>query len=544
MTAFTHRSGASARFTRLPASLGRMLGLALAATIALYAAVTAAPQAASAASLTITASADAYVRSDQASTNFGKALQLASNAASSTVMVSYLSFDVTGLSGRPTSAILSYYSQSTGVTKTAVHLVTGGTWGETSINYTNKPAYGATIASTGALTAGTRATADVSSAVTGDGTYSFTLTTTATATRWADSREGANPPQLLITADLSTPTATPTASVTPTATVTPTDTSTPTATVTPTDTSTPTATVTPTAAVSPTPTSAPGADPVVALAGDIACSASDVDFNGGTGDAGHCHMKTTANLDQSLHPKVVLALGDEQYNSGSSSDFLASYDKSWGAVKGITRAVVGNHEYGTSGAGGYFGYFRTAATGGSGCLSKCGGYYSFDLGSWHIVAINTECTRIDGGVGCASGSPQEHWLKTDLSQHSNRCTLVFGHRPRWSSNSFANADIAPLITDMVAAGVDVYASGHSHSYERFNPQNASGSASSTGMTQIVVGTGGSFYTGFGSVVANSAAHKSNIFGVLKMTLHPSSYDWSFVADSATPYTDSGSRNCN
>jgi hypothetical protein len=254
-------------------------------------------------------------------------------------------------------------------------------------------------------------------------------------------------------------------------------------------------------------------------------------------------MKVTANLAQSLNPAAVLVLGDEQYNSGNPSDFLASYDKSWGSVKSLSRPVVGNHEYGTSGAGGYFGYFTTAATGGSSCLSKCGGYYSFDLGSWHIVALNTECTRIDGGVGCAAGSPQETWLRNDLAQHSNRCTLAFGHRPRWSSNSFASADITPLVNDLVAAGVDVYAAGHSHSYERFNPQTASGAASPTDLAQLVIGTGGSFYTGFGTVVPNSAVHKSNIFGVLKLTLHASSYDWSFVADPSTPYADSGSRTC-
>jgi len=282
---------------------------------------------------------------------------------------------------------------------------------------------------------------------------------------------------------------------------------------------------------------------VIALAGDVACAPSDADYNGGAGTSGHCHMNVTANLNQGLQPAAVLALGDEQYNSGSASDFLASYDKSWGRVKNLTRPVVGNHEYGTSGAGGYFGYFTTAATGGTSCLSQCGGYYSFDIGSWHVVALNTECTRIDGGVGCATGSPQETWLRNDLAQHPAGCTLAFGHRPRWSSNSFASADIAPLVDDLVAAGVDVYAAGHSHSYERFNPQDASGAASPTGLTQLVIGTGGSFYTGFGTVVANSAVHKSNIFGVLTLTLHASGYDWSFVADPSTPYADSGSRSC-
>jgi hypothetical protein len=177
------------------------------------------------------------------------------------------------------------------------------------------------------------------------------------------------------------------------------------------------------------------------------------------------------------------------------------------------------------------------------CASNCRGYYSFNVGSWHIVAINTECSRIDGGVGCATGSPQEVWLKNDLATHPSKCTLVFGHRPRWSSNSFASADITPLINDMVAARVDVYVAGHSHSYERFAPMSASGAASSTGMTQIVVGTGGSFYTGFGTVVPNSVVRKANVFGVMKMTLHSTSYNWSFVADPSTPFSDSGSRSC-
>lgn len=533
MSARTRRQvfGSPRATRRLPRPLSRLLGLTLATVLALYAAVTAVAPFASGATLTVTASADAYVRSDQAGTNFGTSPQLASNANTASVMVSYLSFDVSGLLGPPSSAILSYYSQSSGITKTAVHVVSGA-WSETGITYANRPAYGATIASTGTLTAGTRAVADVRSAVTGNGTFSFALTTTATATRWADSREAANPPQLILTYPDSTPTPTPT--VTPSASATPT----------PTDTATPTSTAPSSSpSQSPTPTPTPTPDPVIVLAGDIACSPADANFNAGAGTAGHCHMSVTANLAQGRQPAAVLALGDEQYNSGSPSDFLSSYDRSWGLVKGLTRPVVGNHEYGTTGAAGYFGYFTTAATGGSSCLSKCGGYYSFDIGSWHIVAINTECTRIDGGAGCAASSPQETWLKNDLAQHPNLCTLAFGHRPRWSSNSFANADIAPLVNDLAAAGVDVYAAGHSHSYERFNPQDANGAASPTGITQLVVGTGGSFYTGFGTVVPNSAVHKANIFGVLTLTLHPAGYDWSFVADPSTPFSDSGTAAC-
>ena len=568
---------------------GRALGCAVAALLLLAVAVAASPTTASGTTLTLTAAADAYVRSDLPNTNYGKSTQLASNGSSTDTKISYLRFEVSGLSGPPVSATLSYYSQSTGSTRTAVRLVTGD-WSEDTLTYTNKPAYGSIVSTTGALTAGTRASADVSSVVTGNGSYSFALTTTATASRYADSREAANPPQLILTQNDVTPTpvetsasptpsatqsttpsdpATPTSTATSTtsatatqstATATPTSTATTTGTPTATATGTPTATATgtPTATATGTPTTTrsstspaptgttsapPPADPVIAVAGDIACDPDDANFNGGAGTTGKCRMKTTAGLIQNMKPTAVLALGDEQYNSGSASDFLASYDKSWGLVKSLTRPVVGNHEYGTSGAGGYFGYFKTAATGGTSCLSHCRGYYSFDIGSWHVVAINTECSRIDGGAGCAVGSPQEVWLKNDLATHAAQCTLVFGHRPRWSSNSFASADIAPLVNAMVAAKVDVYLAGHSHSYERFAPMNASGGASSTGVTQIVVGTGGSFYTGFGTVVANSSVRKSNIFGVLKMTLKATGYTWSFVADPATPFTDSGSRSC-
>ncbi|MDQ1734381.1 MAG: hypothetical protein QOH56_632, partial [Pseudonocardiales bacterium] len=284
---------------------------------------------------------------------------------------------------------------------------------------------------------------------------------------------------------------------------------------------------------------------VIVVGGDIACAVADPNYNGGNGIATACHMKKTASQIAGVNPAALLPLGDEQYNSGNLTDFRTSYAQSWGAssLLTITHPAVGNHEYGTSGAGGYFQYFGKAATGGgSACSSGCGGYYSFDVGTWHLVAINTECTRINSGTGCATGSAQEQWLKADLGSHNNACTLVFGHRPRWSSNSFASADIAPLIADMYPT-VDIYASGHSHAYERFKPQNPSGAVdTSKGITQLVVGTGGSFYTGFGTVLANSVVHKSNLFGVLKLTLHSSSADYQFMPENST-FTDSGTVNC-
>jgi len=516
---------------RPPVRLGRVsyrsLALAVFATLGVLGGLLAASPARSASTdttVTIPPDADSYVRSDQATTNFGSSTQLVSCASpcgtGGGTMVSYLRFSVSGLSGALTSARLALFSESSGVTRTQVYAVSDTTWGETSINYSNRPALGRSLGYTGALTAQTWISADVTSAVTGNGSYTFALTTTATAIRVADSREAGSgkAPQLQITSTSAT--STPPPSTTASSTSPPPST---------TASSSP-----PTTSSTPPPPSAP----VIALGGDIACAPADPNYNRGNGVPGYCHMKVTADLNKSLLPDAVLALGDEQYNSGNLNDFKVSYDASWGQVKGITKPTVGNHEYGTSGAGGYFTYFGPLASGGSSCTSGCGGYYSFDLGTWHIVSINTECTRINGSAGCAVGSPQEQWLEADLAAHPNECTLVFGHRPRWSSNSFANSDIGPLITDMYKAGVDVYASGHSHSYERFRPQSDTGASDPNGITQIIVGTGGSFFTGFGTVVANSDNHKSNIFGVLKMTLEPGGWDWTFIADSSTPWTDS------
>ena len=289
---------------------------------------------------------------------------------------------------------------------------------------------------------------------------------------------------------------------------------------------------------------AAGTDPVVVTGGDIACDPADAGYNGGAGTAGHCHMRATAGLIKQINPTAVLMVGDAQYNSGSLANYNASYQPTWGVFKAATKPTVGNHDYGTPGAAGYFSYFGMAATPQQPtCRSNCLGYYSLDIGAWHIVNINSECTRLNGGAGCAVGSPQEVWLKNDLAAHPNACTLVFDHRPRWSSNSFASADIAPLVSDMYAAHVDLLLSGHAHSYERFAPMNASGAATTNGVRQFVVGSGGSFFTGFATTVANSQVRKSSVFGVLKLTLHAGSYDWSFVADPSTPFTDSGTGSC-
>ena len=153
----------------------------------------------------------------------------------------------------------------------------------------------------------------------------------------------------------------------------------------------------------------------------MACGTTEANYNNGLGTADACHMKQTSDLVLAMAPQQVFALGDLQYNSGAPADFAVSYQNSWGRFKAITRPVVGNHEYGTSGAGGYFGYFGDAASPRQpGCVKSCDGYYSFDIGSWHIAVISSECDRLNGGTGCAVGSPQQQWLDGDLAAHATR----------------------------------------------------------------------------------------------------------------------------
>jgi hypothetical protein len=439
--------------------------------------------------VTSTPVADAYVRADQTTTNFGTSTQLSVDA--SPVITSYLRFDVTGLAGPPAQATLRLFSRSTQTTPIKVYAVGDTSWSETAVTWDLRPTLGPLLASSPAQTSGAWVDIDVTAGITANGLVSFALDTGSTAAKTLDSREGANPPQLVVT-----------------------------------------------------PSPPTNGDPVLAVAGDVACGPLDPDYNGGVGTATACHQAATSDLILQMGPAAVLMLGDAQYNSGALADFNAAYDPSWGRIKSITKPVVGNHEYGTTGAGGYFDYFGDAATPRQpGCRTGCDAYYSFDVGTWHIAVINTECTRINVGAGCAVGSPQDLWLKSDLAAHPTSCTLVIGHRPRWSSNSFASAEIAPLVDDMVAGGVDLLMTGHAHSYERFAPQDAAGVASANGIREIVVGTGGAFFTGFGTVVANSLVHKPSIFGVMRLTLHPTSYDWAFVSDPTTPFADAGTGTC-
>jgi hypothetical protein len=275
------------------------------------------------------------------------------------------------------------------------------------------------------------------------------------------------------------------------------------------------------------------ADPVIAAAGDIACSPSEQRANT---SAVACQMLATSNLLIGKNFKAVLALGDLQYPAGTLADFQATYAPTWGRLKALTQPVPGNHEYGTPRAAGYFRYFGAIAH------QDTQGYYSYNLGRWHLIALNSNCSDVGG---CGVGSPQEKWLKADLAANKTMCTLAYWHHSRFSSALHGNnADYDAFWQDLYAAGVDLILNGHDHNYERFAPQTPAGVADpKRGIREFVVGTGGRNLYPFKQIRANSELRDNQTFGVLSLTLHPTGYDWQFLPIAGQTFTDSGSQAC-
>ena len=273
-----------------------------------------------------------------------------------------------------------------------------------------------------------------------------------------------------------------------------------------------------------------GKDPVLIAAGDIADCRSKGD-------------EATAQLIRSM-AGTIATLGDNAYRGGSKREFASCYGPTWGAEKDRTRPAPGNHEYGTRGARGYFGYFGAAAG------APQAGYYSYDLGAWHIVVLNSNCDEVGG---CQADSPQGRWLRADLAAHPTTCTLAYWHHPLFSSGQEHGGDSAvrPFWVLLYEAGADVVLSGHEHNYERFALQDSRGASNpQRGIRQFVVGTGGAGHYAFGTPQPTSEVRNADTYGVLKLTLRPQGYEWTFVPADAhskeaggSTFTDSGSAAC-
>lgn len=266
-------------------------------------------------------------------------------------------------------------------------------------------------------------------------------------------------------------------------------------------------------------------DPVLVGAGDIA---SCDDLSGAI---------ATARLLEHI-PGTIFANGDLAYPSGTDQQFHDCYDPTWGKFRDRTRPAAGNHEYHSSGASGYTHYWGAVA----GDPKK--DYYSYDLGAWHIIVLNSECDAVGG---CTQESAQGQWLRADLAAHPVLCTLAYFHKPLFSSGKQHGYDpqMKPLWQMLYAGGADVIIGAHDHDYERFAPQDPDGNPDpGHGIREFVAGTGGkNSHRVMGSAVANSEVRNADTYGVLKFTLHRGNYDWEFVPETGKTFTDSGSDVC-
>jgi hypothetical protein len=274
---------------------------------------------------------------------------------------------------------------------------------------------------------------------------------------------------------------------------------------------------------------------VVAAAGDLVCGTL-------TPPEIPCLAARTAALLKQLQPNALLLLGDLQYETGSMADFMAFFDPVFGELKSITYPVPGNHEYFTRDAEGYFDYFNGVGADSGRAGSRRRGYYSFDLGAWHIVALNTVCEQIGG---CARNSPQLRWLRDDLAAHPTKCTLAFAHLGRFSSGEHGNNELLRDLWQVLqAGGVDVFLAAHDHGYERFKPQDAAGRADEAGgIRSFVIGTGGKGTGRFMRTRPNSEIRNNDSIGVLLLTLRSEDYSWRFASVPGFALADSGSASC-
>lgn len=441
----------------------------------------------------IKAAADSYVTASAPGRNFGDRNELL--VSGSPRMRSYLRFKVPDLEGHIEQATLKVFvKRGTRASVVVRRLDDGETWKEGRVNYRNSPDTGAEVARKSRATGGKWAEFDVTSEVDEQSTVDLALTSPGDPTLAAVSSETRRAPRLVIET-----------------------------------TSDPTSTVPPT-------TPPPSPFPVIAAAGDIACDPRSPNFNGGYGTEANCRQKYTSDLLVDGDFTAILTLGDNQYEAGSLSEFRNSYAPSWGRVKARTHPSIGNHEYNTANGlpEGYFDYFGSAAG------ERFKGYYSFNIGGWNLIALNSNCDAVGG---CQLGSVQTQWLRQQLRNSAGPCSLVYFHHPLFSSGDYHTVSMRSFWQVMYEESADVVLNGHEHFYERFAPQDPDGNTDpSRGLRQFTVGTGGKGFTEIRRVERNSEVRVRQ-FGVLELELRTASYGWRFLPEQGAPIPDSGTGVC-
>jgi hypothetical protein len=282
-------------------------------------------------------------------------------------------------------------------------------------------------------------------------------------------------------------------------------------------------------------------DPVIVAAGDIACQPPNSPV---PPESKTCQHIATAALIEQIHPTAVLAVGDLQYNSGTLEEFMGpnGYHDTWGRYGAITKPVIGDNEYEVVHGEGYWDYWNGAGKAEGPAATRNKGWYSYDMGTWHVVALNSE--RGGNGetwISDAAWAEQLAWLQSDLAAHPYQCTLAYWHKPLYSTGT-SYSDPKPFAELLYAAGADVVLTGHAHRYERFLPQDADSNAKADGFMHWTVGTGGKSINPVQAYNKNLAKAGEG-HGVLKMTLRPGAYDWEFVNVPGTNIQDSGTANC-
>ena len=427
----------------------------------------------------ITAEADARVSQSEPTTNFGDGSTLRSDGAGDSEYESFLRFTVPGEAGPVQSARLRVYVTNNGTDNGPAVYTTDNAWEENSITWDNRPGRTSdALDNKDSLGTNSWVEYDVTLSVTGSGTFSFVLVADSSDGVVFSSREGDQPPQLVLNSTGGN-----------------------------------TSTAVPTVHTIPTVAATLLADePVLVGAGDISECNSNND-------------ELTAQLLDTI-PGTVFTTGDNAYGEGTLEEYNNCYGPTWGRHKERTKPTPGNHEY-ISGAEGYFQYFDNIPE-----------YYAYNLGSWRIYALNSE-------IDVSLSSPQMVWLVEDLAANPSQCVLAYWHQPRWSSGSHhgSDEDYHALWQILYEAGAELVINGHEHNYERFAEMNTQGAVSSSGLREIVVGTGGRDLYEFDSPLPASEVRDNSAYGVLKVTLHANSYAWEFIPIPGSTFTDSGSTNC-
>ncbi len=290
----------------------------------------------------------------------------------------------------------------------------------------------------------------------------------------------------------------------------------------PTFTPSPTITITPT--VTPEPTFTPTPTPVVLI------GAGDISYCG----EAHIGDEMTRDLLAQFPEAVIFTAGDNVQGEGTRAEYRNCFGPSWGVFKDRIHPSPGNHDYVTENGAPYYEYFGPAA-------GEAGlGYYSYDVGSWHLIALNSNC----GHVACGPDGRQYEWLRQDLEANASRCTLLYWHHPRFSSGLAGNyGSVKSFWRSAAELGGDVVVNGHDHHYERFAPMDGEGQANPDGVRLFIVGTGGTTLRDFGEIKPNSEARYNDGNGVIKFNLYPGWYEWEFIPAIPGDFSDSGSGIC-